>query len=194
MTLSRLTRHLNAAWLPAALVIAASVFTRASAESSATQDTPADPWQPVRFLEGTWEGTSEGEPGKGTVERTYTFVLKSRVRQERKVSTYPAQGANRPGEVHEHWTFFSSDRKRAVLVMRQFHQEGFVIQFALTKSASSLKKLVFDSESLENLGTWRGRETYEIISSDEFIETFEIGQSGQPLHVYSRNHFRRARR
>jgi hypothetical protein len=175
------------------MLLAASALARASAASSAVTQGTADPWQPIRFLEGTWIGTSEGEPGKGTVERMYTFVLKSRFLQERNVSTYPAQAANASGEVHEHWTFFSYDRKRAVLVMRQFHQEGFVNQLALTKSASTDKKLVFDSESLENLGNWRARETYEIISNDEFIETFEIGQPGQPLHVYSRNHFKRAR-
>ena len=159
--------------------------------SSGTSAQPTDPWGSIRFLEGSWRGTSEGEPGRGTVERSYAFVLQDRFIQERNVSTYPPQPANTSGEVHEHWSFFSHDRRRDVLVLRQFHQEGFVNQFALTKSASSARKLVFDSESFENLGTWRGRETYDIISDDEFIETFELGQPDRPLQVYSRNHFKR---
>ena len=98
------------------------------------------------------------------------------------------------GEVHEHWSFFSHDRKRDVLVLRQFHQEGFVIQLAMTKSESTAKRLVFDSEILENAGTWRARETYDLISNDEFIETFEMGAPGKPLHVYSTTHLKRVDR
>jgi hypothetical protein len=154
----------------------------------------ADPWEPIRFLQGTWQGAAEGEPGKGTVERSYTFVLKDRFIQERNISTYPPQSANPAGEVHEHWSFFSHDRKRDALVLRQFHQEGFVNQFVMTKSASTAKRLIFDSESLENLGTWRARETYDLISKDEFIETFEMGAPGKPLHVYSKTHFKRVAR
>jgi hypothetical protein len=151
----------------------------------------ADPWAPIRFLQGAWQGAAEGVPGKGTVERSYAFVLKDRFIQERNRSTYPPQPANKAGEVHEHWSFFSHDRKRDALILRQFHQEGFVNQFVMTKSASTATRLVFDSESLENLGTWRARETYDLISNDEFIETFEMGAPGKPLHVYSKTHFKR---
>jgi hypothetical protein len=154
----------------------------------------ADPWLSIRFLQGTWQGTSEGEPGKGTVERTYAFVLEDRFLHERNVSTYPPRPGHTSGEAHEHWSFFSHDRTRDVLVLRQFHQEGFVNQFVLLKSMSTPTRLVFDSESLENVGQWRARETYDLISSDEFIETFEIGAPGKPLHVYSRNHFKRVGR
>jgi hypothetical protein len=37
-----------------------------------------DPWQPVRFLLGQWEGTSSGQPGEGRVQRTYEFALANR--------------------------------------------------------------------------------------------------------------------
>lgn len=30
-----------------------------------------DPWSQVRFLEGEWIGVAEGEPGVGTVHRSY---------------------------------------------------------------------------------------------------------------------------
>jgi hypothetical protein len=174
----------------ASLVLSiAGLFLMASTSSAQR----ADPWEPIRFLQGAWQGVAEGEPGKGTVERSYTFVLKDRFIQERNISTYPPQPA-KSGEVHEHWSFFSHDRKRDVLVLRQFHQEGFVLQFVMTKSESTANRLVFDSKSLENVGTWRARETYDLISNDEFIETFELGAPGKPLHVYSKTHFKRVAR
>ena len=79
---------------------------------------------------GDWEGESEGQPGKGSVKRTYRFVLDDKFLHEHNVSTYPPQEKNEKGEVHEHWSFFSLDRARQALVLRQFHQEGFVIQYA----------------------------------------------------------------
>jgi hypothetical protein len=162
--------------------------------ASASEAQSADKWEPIRFLLGSWQGAAEGQPGKGMVERSYTFVLKDRFIQERNISTYPPQPANTSGEVHEHWSFFSHDRKRNAVVLRQFHQEGFVLQFVMTKLESTAGRLVFDSETLENVGTWRARETYDVISNDEFIETFEMGAPGKALHVYSRTHFKRMAR
>ena len=75
-----------------------------------------DAWAPVRFLAGEWVGESEGEPGKGTVKRSYQFVLGGRFLHERNVSTYPPQPKNPKGEVHEHWSFISHDKARRTLV------------------------------------------------------------------------------
>ena len=161
----------------------------------AAAQTSADPWAPVRFLVGEWQGQAEGQPGKGTVQRSYTFVLKDRFLHERNVSTYPPQEANKAGEVHEHWGFFSYDRARKALVFRQFHQEGFVNQYVLNAAESGARKLVFVSERFENVPEgWRARETYEILSPDEFTETFELAESGKPFELYSRNHFKRVKR
>jgi hypothetical protein len=174
------------ATLPAACLLLAT------ARQPGAQDAKPDPWQPVRFLVGEWQGTAEGQAGTGTVRRTYAFVLDDRYLHERNVSTYPPQAANRAGEVHEHWSFLSHDRRRGTLVLRQFHQEGFVNQYVLRKDLGGRDTLVFESEDFENFDPrWRARETYEIRSPDEFVETFELGEPGKPLQVYSRNHFRR---
>ncbi len=152
----------------------------------------ADPWQPVRFLAGTWIGTATGVGGSGTARRTYAFVLKDRYLHEKNVTTYPPQEKNETGEVHEHWSFISYDRARATLVLRQFHPEGFVNQYIVNKTESTPHKLVFDSERFENYdNAARARETYEIMSADEFVETFELGDAGKPLEVYSKTHFKR---
>jgi len=154
----------------------------------------ADPWAPLRFLIGEWTGESEGEPGKGTVSRTYRFVLKDRFIHEQNVSTYPPQPKNEKGEVHEHWSLFSYDRARRTLVLRQFHQEGFVNQYAL-QPAGAPGPIVFETEALENVPAgWKARETYRVVSPDEFVETFEIAADGRTFSVYSQTRFRRARR
>jgi len=173
------------------LISAALGLLLAQSPAPAPTLTP-DPWAPIRFIEGEWEGESEGEPGKGTVKRVYTFVLNKKFLNETNVSTYPPQPKNPKGEVHHHWSFFSFDRARKTLVLRQFHQEGFVNQFAMVAPTTS-NKIVFESEALENVPQgWKARETYEMGSPDEFTETFEIASTGA-YEVYSRNRFKRKR-
>ena len=153
-----------------------------------------DPWRAVRFLVGEWQGDSDGEPGKGTVKRSYRFVLHDKFLHEENVSTYPPQPKNEKGEVHEHRSFFSYDRARKAIVLRQFHQEGFVNQYAVLPETKP-NTVVFESEALENVpGGWKARESYEVVSPEEFVETFELAQSGAAYQVYSRARFKRTRR
>ena len=79
-------------------------------------------------LLGRWEGTSEGQPGKGRVEREYRRALGDRFIRVTNRSVYPPQGQNPKGEVHEDEGWFSYDRARKRVVFRQFHVEGFVNQ------------------------------------------------------------------
>ncbi len=156
--------------------------------------TPASPWDPIRFMVGEWRGTAEGQAGKGTVERSYRFVLRDKYLHERNVSTYPPQRVNEKGEIHEHWSFFSYDRARRAIVLRQFHTEGFVNQFAMAAPAKP-GTVVFESETLENAPAgWNARETYDVISPDEFVETFELATGRGGYEVYSRTRFKRVRR
>lgn len=159
------------------------------------EEAKPDSWGSVRFLVGTWNGTTVGKPGNGTVSRNYEFVLSSKFLHERNVSTYPPQEANKTGEVHEHWSFFSYDKKRKTIIFRQFHQESFVVKYVLNSALSTPSQLVFESEDFENLGSgWKARETYEIQSNDEFTETFELAPPDKPFETYSQNHFKRVQR
>jgi len=155
---------------------------------------PPDPFAVLRSLAGKWTGEVEGQAGRGTVERSYELVLRGRFLHERNISTYPPQEKNPKGEVHEHWTIFSNDRGRKMLVMRQFHTEGFVNQYVLPHAAAQGKEIVFASEAFENLpANWRARERYEFLAPDEFVETFELAAPGKDFEVYSRTRFRRAK-
>ncbi len=150
-----------------------------------------DGFAPVRFLAGQWHGEAVGKPGKGTVERSYTWVLGGHFLHEQNTSTYAPAPGKEKGEVHVHESFLSYDSARKVLVLRQFHQEGFVNQYTLAASGPS-KTLAFEQEALENVPVgWKAREKYEIVSNDEFVETFEIAARDTAWQVYSRTRFRR---
>ena len=157
------------------------------------QSVEPDPWAPVRFMAGEWKGTATGQAAEGTVVRKYEFVLGQKFLHEKNTSTYPPHAKNPKGEVHEHISFISYDKARKLLVLRQFHVEGFVNQFVFNRDASTPAKFAFDSEVFENFSNkWKARETYEVIGPDEFTETFELAPPDKPFQVYSVNRFKRA--
>lgn len=113
--------------------------------------------------------------------------------QETNTSTYPPQERNKAGEVHEHSGMFSYDKQRKVLMLRQFHIEGFVNTYKQAPQGGAAK-LVFESEAFENFSAaWKARETYEFDGDDRFVETFELAPPGKDFQVYSRTELKRAR-
>ena len=119
-----------------------------------------DRWALIRPLLGTWEGTSEGQPGTGTVRRTYALTLGDQFVEVRNTSTYPPQTKNPKGEVHEDRGYISFDKATKRLCFRQFHVEGFVAEYA-QDGAASADRIVFSSAEIENIPPgWTARETY----------------------------------
>lgn len=149
-----------------------------------------DVWQPLRFLVGAWEGSVNGQPGAGTSQREYRFVLDGSYLEVRNKSVYPAQAKNPKGETHEDWGMISYDRSRKKFVLRQFHVEGFVNQYASEPFGNG--PLVFVSEAIENIPPgFRARETYTITGPNAFIERFEIAEPGKDFELYCETRFRR---
>jgi hypothetical protein len=182
--------------LVALLVVSTVQADPAAAQSTAPAGSPrkADPWQPVRLLVGTWEGEASGQPGTGKSEREYRFLLKDRYIQSTAKTTYPPQDKNPKGEVHEDVGFISYDKIAQKLVLRQFHIEGFVNHYVLEGISEDGRTLVFVTAAIENIPAgWRGRETYRIVSDDEFIETFALAEPGKEFATYSETRFRRRR-
>jgi len=162
--------------------------------SGAAEPEPEKLGSVQRFI-GEWAGTASGESGEGSVTRTYRWVMNGRFIHETNISRYPPQEKNKAGEVHEHWGVFSYDKARKLIVLRQFHVEGFVNTYRQATEPAVAESLVFDSESFENFSNaWKARETYKFLSADEFIETFELAPPGKPYQVYSRNQLRRVSR
>ena len=152
-----------------------------------------DRFGPLQFLAGTWRGDQAGEPGQGTAERAYQFVLNDRLLQETNTSTYPPQEKNKAGEVHHHMSMISYDAARKRFVFRQFHIEGFVNTY-VQEPTTDAKTIVFVTEAIENIPPgYRARETYTILSNDEFRERFEIAEPGREFELYSEAHLKRIR-
>jgi hypothetical protein len=157
-----------------------------------SETTAPDALQPLAFLTGRWEGTSEGQPGAARVQREYTRVLNSRFIRVQNQSVYQPQPKNPKGEVHEDLGMFSFDSARQRLVFRQFHKEGFVNQYVHDPTQTG--KVVFTTEAIENIPAgWRARETYIVHGTDEFEETFELAEAGKAFELYSHARFKRAR-
>ena len=90
---------------------------------------------------------------------------------------------------------FSCDCVHNNLVLRQFHQEGRVNRYVMQTSTNLATRIVFESNEIENFdNSWKARETCDVISPDEFVETFELAAPGKPFETYSRNHFKRISR
>jgi hypothetical protein len=148
-------------------------------------DAQRDDLVALNFLLGSWRGTSEGRPGTAAVEREYRRTLNGRFVHVQNRSVYAPQTANPKGEVHEDVGFISYDRTRRLFVLRQFHVEGFVNQYA--GESTSATRWVFTSEAIENIAAgWRARETYTVHGPNEIEEVFELAPPGKEFDVYSR--------
>ena len=174
----------------AILLVIALLGAQPSAQQGASKP---DRFAALRFLAGTWRGDQAGQPGRGTAERTYQFILNDRFLQETNTSTYPPQERNKNGEVHHHMSMIGYDTARKLFVFRQFHTEGFVNTY-VQQPTSDDKTIVFVSEAIENIPPgYRARETYTILSRDEFNERFEIAEPGKDFEVYSEARLKRVR-
>jgi hypothetical protein len=175
------------------LLLLATLLTSAvfGADAPAPAAKP-DPWKPLRVLIGKWEGDVQGEPGTGKATREYAFTLNNRFIHITNQSIYPPQEKNKKGEVHDDIGYISYDKAAKKLVMRQFHVEGFVNHYVLDSISEDGRTIVFVTAAIENIPPgFRGRETYRIISDDEFIEKFAMAEPGKDFSTYSETHFRR---
>ena len=151
-----------------------------------------DPLAPLSFLVGKWRGEEQASFGTGVGEREYRLVLNGRYLLSENVSTFEPQEGLPEGDRHEDWTFFSYDRERQTLVLRQFNSEGYVNRFILDGTSDIPSRMVFVSEASENAPPGlRARLTVEKTSDDRFQETFELAMAGEDFNVMLRNRWTR---
>jgi hypothetical protein len=183
---------MRAANFAAILLACACSMVGIARSAHAQTDVKADPLAPLGRFTGEWAGTASGQSGAGTVTRTYSPAMNGRFVRETNVSRYPAVDKSKSDELHEHMSMFSYDKARKLIVLRQFHVEGFVNTYHQVAAPEVEGALVFESEAFENFSNaWKARESYEFLSDDEFIETFELAPPGKPYQLYSRNQLKR---
>lgn len=149
-------------------------------------------WLPLEYFIGYWEGRGEGKSGISKTERKYKFVLDKKFIAITNKATFEPQQANPQGEVHENRDFLSFDQFRSKFVLRQFHNEGFVNQYLLDNISSDYQKMVFVTETIENIpANWKARLKIEILNEDEFVEKFELAGPGEDFGCYIKTYMQR---
>jgi len=149
----------------------------------------SDPWAPVRFFEGKWQGPITGKPGEQFSSREYRFELNGKFLSQRDKSVYK----NKP-ESREDLGFFSYDQNLKKIAWRQFHSEGIVNEYILDTISADGKTFEFVTTSIENQPAgMRAKKAYRIISDDEYEETFSLAPPGKGFEVYTVAHLKRVR-
>jgi hypothetical protein len=137
---------------------------------------PADPWVPVRPLEGRWEGRGEGFGQQSVVTHEWQFVMGGAFLRLETVSV--AAGEDGPGEIHEDVGFMSWSGDDRVLRFRQFLSEGFVNTFQVETAADRDNTLVFEPEASEGAGGVLARMTFTFFGDDEYEAVLALGRRG----------------
>jgi hypothetical protein len=145
-------------------------------------------WLPFKDFIGEWKGRGTGVDGDGSYDRSYRLILNNNYIEVKNKTTYAPTKQKPNGYHHEDIGYISYDKQRKAFVFRQFHIEGFVNEYKLESISADKKKLVFVSESIENIPAgWRARETY-IITDQGIMEEFDLAEPGKEYEKYTRAH------
>jgi hypothetical protein len=141
-----------------------------------------DVWQPVRFLEGTWEG---GEAGVSKVTQVYQFVLDGNFLYMKTRSVFEPTEKNPEGEIHEDFGVFSYDRAKKKFVMRGFYVEGFVNTYVMDQISEDGKEFTFLTEHVENApeGT-KAKLVFKVLNEDEIVQSFHVAFPGREFSCF----------
>ena len=136
-----------------------------------------DVWEPLRILEGTWEGE---EPGVSKVTQVYQFVLNGNFLHMKTRSVFEPTEKNPKGEVHEDFGIFSYDQGRKTFMMRGFYVEGFVNTYVMDEISEDGKNFTFLSEHVENApeGT-EAKLVFKVLNDDEVEQSFHVSFPGR---------------
>lgn len=161
------------------------------APPAAGSEAKTDGLAPLARLLGDWTGVSDGEPGTAATTRhavrehdDHFVVVEGR-------SVYPKQDKNKSGEIHTQLDIWSFDKRRKLIVLREFDSLGFVSTYVQDPSASAKDGLVLVSEILENVPpSLKARYTFTFKGPDEYHELFELDE-GKGFQTYVSGRFLR---
>ena len=141
---------------------------------------------------GEWVGEESGKAGIGAGDRSYQWIFNNKYLFQKNVSVFKPQPQNETGETHKDWAFFSYDGVRDKIVLREFHIEGFVIQYVLDSLSADMKTWVFNSEAIENLSPgWKARITYIMEDDYTFNEFFDLAAPDKDYDQFIQNNWKK---
>jgi len=147
---------------------------------------------PLKPLVGTWKGTGGRGSITSQVEAEYQFVLNNTYLEVKHRAVFPPQKDKPEGEIHKDFGIISFDRSREKFVFRQFHIEGFVIQYTLDSLSTDGKVFVFNSEQIENAPPGTRAELIVVIADENELQTtFNVAFPGKDFQCYSSNKLKR---
>lgn len=170
----------------AASVLAAVVALAAAVAPARGSD---DPWQRLRPLLGSWEGTGAGFSGKSEVSHEWQFVLGGKFLRLRTRSV--AIGDDGTEEVHEDVGYVSLDTGRGTFVFRQFLSEGYVNTFDVTVRAGEMRGVDFAYRDGESTGGVRARMRLNFTGDDEYDMVLDLAFPGKEFAACQENRMRR---
>ena len=160
-------------WLRVAVV--AILAAGPAAQARTLNRVLQDPWSPLGFLVGEWEGEGSGKPGQGSGGFTFTADLQGKVLIRQNYAEYPAT-KERPAFRHDDLMIVYRDDTGSHLHAIYFDSENHTISYAI--KAVDRNTVEFLSEA--NPATPRYRLTYRKTSSDTLSIKFEIAPPGKP--------------
>lgn len=140
-------------------------------------------------LIGSWEGNGSGfSGGTSTITSFFKYALDQKYIYTENKSSFPPSEENVKGDEHQDWGMISYDKGKKAHIYRQFHNEGYVIQYILNDSLSSENTFVFESFSIDNfVPSGKARFTI-LVKNENKIETiFDISFPGKEFACFGKN-------
>lgn len=137
-----------------------------------------DPWKPLEFLVGEWNGEGGGGPGQGGGGFSFAFDLNKQVLVRKNYAEYPAQngrGAFRHDDLMIVYVDEATKKPKAIY----FDTEGHTIRYAVAQAGSGV---VFESEPGEPGAHYRLTMTPS--GTDRVKGKFEIKAPGEEYKTY----------
>jgi hypothetical protein len=162
-------------WFLVRVAVVAILAADYAGQASAINRIQQDPWSPLSFLVGEWEGEGSGKPGQGSGGFTFTAELQNKVLIRKNYAEYPAT-KERPAFRHDDLMIVYRDDTGSQLHAIYFDSENHTISYAIK---------VVDSNTVEFLSeakpaTPRYCLTYRKTSGDTLSIKFEIAPPGKP--------------